>query len=123
MAIPDGPVKTNRKAQNYSAEVRVGVMQTKVKPLFRDHLKTCKMLGMCNLQMARRALKIEEGVARKLFATIRYRFSHLDNGLIWKTSYGQVRRRTEMRKCLKICELISGQEPLRARRVPVVVAD
>ena len=81
------------------------------------------MLGMCNLQMTRRILKIEEGVARKLFATIRYRFSHLDNGLIWKIVCGQVARCRQTRKPLKIWLLIADARLLQDAWVPVVVAD
>jgi hypothetical protein len=81
------------------------------------------MLSMWDLRILRDVLKMAERVARKLFATIRYRFSHLDNGLIWKMSYGKVRWRTGTRKSLTICELISEQESLSAHWVPVVVAD
>jgi hypothetical protein len=80
-AMPDSVVKTNRKAQNYSAEVLMGSMRTKVKPLFRYPLGTCNILAMWILRMPAKVWKIAERVARKVFATIRYRFSHLDNGL------------------------------------------
>jgi len=49
------------------------------------------MLAMCNLPSPPETLKLGARVARKLFATIRYRFSHLDNGLIWKTVWGPSR--------------------------------
>ena len=120
---PHSPVKTDRKAQNYRWGIPTLGRQSKVKPLFRYLIRTCNILGMCGLRMPRDVFKMSEGVARKLFATIRYRFSHLDNGLIWKTSYDKVLRRTATGKSLTICELISEQEPLRAHRVPVVVAD
>jgi hypothetical protein len=42
-------------------------------------------------------------VARKLFATIRYRFSHLDNGLTWKLAYGQVAQ------CREIAQVIENK--------------
>ena len=44
------------------------------------------MLRMCDLRTPHQRLKMVARVARKLFATIRYRFSHLDNGLIWKVA-------------------------------------
>jgi len=44
---------------------------------------------------------MEAKVARKLFATIRYRFSHLDNGLIRKTVNGKIRRCTGTGNILK----------------------
>ena len=55
-----------------------------MKPLFRYLIRTCNILGMCDLRISRKTITLAERVARKLFATIRYRFSHLDNELIWK---------------------------------------
>jgi hypothetical protein len=81
------------------------------------------MLGMCNLQMMRRILKIEEGVARKLFATIRYRFSHLDNGFDWETVCGQIGRSEITHKLLTTRLLVTLSGPLWNIGVPVVVAD
>jgi hypothetical protein len=66
------------------------------------------MLGMCNLQMTRRTVKIEEGVARKLFATIRYRFSHLDNGFHWDTACGQIGRSARTHKLLTTRWLVTS---------------
>jgi hypothetical protein len=120
---PEAAVKTDRKAQNYRWGIPILGRQSKVKPLFRHPIGTCNILGMCDLQTPRDAFKITERVARKLFATIRYRFSHLDNGLIWTASYRKVRQWTETRKPLIICKLIPGYEPLKAHWVPVVVAD
>ena len=99
---PDIPVKTDRKAKNYRWGVPTSGLQSKVKPLFRYLIRTCNILGMWCLRMPRDVFKMAERVARKLFATIRYRFSHLDNGLVWKTSHGKVRRRTGTRKSLTI---------------------
>ena len=81
------------------------------------------MLAMCNLQMTRRILKIEEGVARKLFATIRYRFSHLDNGFDWETVCDQVGRSAITHKLLTACWLVTPSGLLWNPGVPVVVAD
>jgi hypothetical protein len=81
------------------------------------------MLGMCYLQMTRRMLKIEEGVARKLFATIRYRFSHLDNGFDWETVCGQVGRSAITHKSLTTRWLVMPLGLLWNTGVPVVVAD
>jgi hypothetical protein len=91
-AIPDSPVKTDRKEQNYHSEILAGGMRSKVKPLFRYLRRTCNILGMCNLRTQRETLKMTARVARKLFATIRYRFSHLDNGLDSNTACGQFER-------------------------------
>jgi hypothetical protein len=85
-ATPGSPVKTDRKAQNYRSGVIPTDMRSKVKPLFRYLIRTCNILAMCDLRMSLERVKLAERVARKLFATIRYRFSHLDNGLIWKAA-------------------------------------
>jgi hypothetical protein len=81
------------------------------------------MLGMCDLRVSLETFKMGERVARKLFATIRYRFSHLDNGLIGKTASGQLGSSRRRCKALKICWLITGSRLLRNPGVPVVVAD
>ena len=81
-ATPDRPVKTNRKVQNYRSEILTKGMWSKVKPLFRYLNGTSKIFPVCQLRRLTAARKMGDKVARKLFATIRYRFSHLDNGLI-----------------------------------------
>jgi hypothetical protein len=73
--------------------------------------------------MLRKSLKIGERVARKLFATIRYRFSHLDNGLHWTTEYGQIGRSAITHKLLKARWLVMGSRLFWNPWVPVVVAD
>jgi hypothetical protein len=78
---------------------------------------------MWGLQISRETSKMGERVARKLFATIRYRFSHLDNGLVWKTARGQVDQSGTMLKLLKNWTLMAGSRLLRDTEVPVVVAD
>ena len=62
-------------------------------------------------------------MARKLFATIRYRFSHLDNGLMLIIALGQTGGSAGVVKLLKKSLLINS---LRLRWTvlgPVVVAD
>jgi hypothetical protein len=81
------------------------------------------MLGMFDLRMLVESLKMTARVARKLFATIRYRFSHLDDSLIWKTGCGQVGRFERTSKLLKRLFLIMDSSLLRDLWVPVVVAD
>src|ERR1700730_11513392 len=98
-------------------------MRSKVKPIFRYLLSACNILGMWNLRMLRKTLKIGERVARKLFATIRYRFSHLDNDLDWTTEYGQVGRSARTHKLLKVRWLVMGSRLFWNPWVPVVVAD
>jgi len=98
-------------------------MQSKVKPLFRYLLRTCNVLGMFDLRVSMESVKITSRVARKLFATIRYRFSHLDDSLIWKTGFGQVEPFKRTSKLLKRLFLIMDSSLLRDLWVPVVVAD
>jgi len=62
-------------------------------------------------------------VARKLFATIRYRFSHLDDSLIWKTACGQLGWFKRTSNLLKRLFLIMDSSLFRDLWVPVVVAD
>jgi hypothetical protein len=62
-------------------------------------------------------------VARKLFATIRYRFSHLDYGLSRKTACAKLGSSLRTRKALKIYWLIADLGRLWNAPVPVVVAD
>jgi len=81
------------------------------------------MLGMCHLRMPMGPLKMTARVARKLFATIRYRFSHLDNGLIWKTGCGHVERPKRRSKLLILVCLTIDSGLLWGPWVPVVVAD
>jgi hypothetical protein len=94
-----------------------------VKPLFRYLIRTCNILGMCCLQISPETFKMGERVARKLFATIRYRFSHLDNGLIWKTARGQVGPSGTTLKLLKNLTLTVDSRLSLDTLVPVVVAD
>ena len=68
--------------QNYRWGIPTLGVQSKVKPLFWYLIRTCNILGMWDLRIPREVFKMAERVARKLFATIRYRFSHLDNGQI-----------------------------------------
>ena len=81
------------------------------------------MLRMCDLRTSHQRLKMVARVARKLFATIRYRFSHLDNGLVWTTKYGQVGRSARTHKLLKVRWLVMDPRLLWNPWVPVVVAD
>ena len=62
-------------------------------------------------------------MARKLFATIRYRFSHLDNGLAWIIALGQTGRSAEAVKELKTSVLINCLGLQRTGLGSVVVAD
>jgi hypothetical protein len=81
------------------------------------------MLGMCRLRTLSEQPKMAARVARKVFATIRYRFSHLDNDLNCKTGGGQLRGARRSRKLLKKCLLIMDSGLLGGPWVPVVVAD
>jgi hypothetical protein len=81
------------------------------------------MLTMCHLRTSTESLEMAARVARKLFATIRYRFSHLDNGLNCKTAYGQVGRSGRMGNVMKTRWLTMGLSLSWNLWVPVVVAD
>jgi hypothetical protein len=98
-------------------------MGSKVKPLIRYLLGTSNILTMCHLTASMGVAKMLIRVARKLFATIRYRFSHLDKGLTFKTQPGQSSSSGWTLKLLKILYLTRDSRLMQNAGVPVVVAD
>jgi hypothetical protein len=78
---------------------------------------------MFDLPIPPELVKFVERVARKVFATIRYRFSHLDNGLLWTTAASQTARSTKVFNLLKTLWLVKNLAVQWKTGVPVVVAD
>jgi hypothetical protein len=98
-------------------------MGSKVKPLARYPLRTSNILTMCHLTVLAATEKMVTRVARKLFATIRYRFSHLDKGLTVKIHVSRSSSSGGTLKLLTLIGLHTDSSLMQNAGVPVVVAD